>query len=223
MGFQYSCFISYRQGQEELTRTFINELTIALNNYTEPLLDDNKLKAYVDIKKNYGGVFLDINLFQALCNSVCMILIYTPNYFSCNHLYCTREFLAMQLIEEKRFEIAQIPVNQRLKSFIIPVIFRGTDTFPPSIKNNSKIYFDFSKYSLAKPNIRDNSEYVGEIEKIADHIRTLYNQYIFHNNIDLIDQIQFPSEEEALNFVKQNPSSISPFPGRKENYELHVS
>lgn len=215
MAFENSCFISYRRGQEELTQTFIRELENALKSYIEPLLDK---KVYVDYKDLQAGDFLDRGLAQALCKSVCMIMVFTPKYFSSEHLYCTREFLAMETLEKKRFEIAGITPDQQQHSFIIPIALRRPDCMPLKIKRK-RLYCDFSKYTLVEPNISRNPNYVQKIDEIADYIYERHQEFCQYNDQHDYDNFPFPTEADALAWLNDTmklPLPNPPFPGRQE-------
>ena len=54
-----------------------------------------ELQIYRDVRRLQGGDFYNRELARSLYESVCMIMIYTPTYFSAEQLYCTREFAAM--------------------------------------------------------------------------------------------------------------------------------
>ena len=122
MPFQYSCFISYRHIPGELSKRFIEELKKALESYVSPWV--NGLGVYVDYDRIKGGDYFNKALERAICESVCMILVYTPDYFDKEHTYCAREYESMKKLEKERIKHGQM-------SLIIPIIYRGRiDSLP---------------------------------------------------------------------------------------------
>jgi hypothetical protein len=71
----------------------------ALRCYLEPYFD-NEDELFVDTEQLGGGDDLDRKIARAMCESVCMILIYTPKYEA--HAYTRREYAAMRLLEAER-------------------------------------------------------------------------------------------------------------------------
>ena len=59
-----------------------------------------------------------------------MVMIYTPTYFSRDHVYCSREYAAMTQLERKRLS----GLSERSHSLIIPVILRDFGRLPDEIK-----------------------------------------------------------------------------------------
>src|SRR5690349_8199636 len=99
MPFKYSCFVSYCHGKEDLVKTFIRELKTALKQYLDAYLDE---EVYIDEDRLQGGDFYNEKLAEAICQSVCMIVVYTPKYE--RHPYCLREYAAMEELELKRLQ-----------------------------------------------------------------------------------------------------------------------
>src|SRR5215510_8791933 len=91
MPFKYSCFISYCHGKEDLVRTFIEELKKALKRHLDAYLDEG---VYIDEERLRGGDLYNEKLAEAICQSVCMIVVYMPKYE--RHPYCLREYAAME-------------------------------------------------------------------------------------------------------------------------------
>jgi hypothetical protein len=170
MAFKYACFVSYCHGQYELVKTFMDQLKAALKAELEPLLDE---EVYVDEERLRSGYHYNEELAKAICQSVCMIVVYSPRYE--RHEYCIREFEGMELLETRRRELLGLS-GDLARGFIIPVILRGGDDVPNRIKQH-KHYSDFSKFSLASTDIIRNPEYVEEIRKIASVIYERYKVF----------------------------------------------
>ena len=125
---------------------FIEDFHDALSSELEPLIDP--LRVYRDVLRLEGGDFYNQALARSLCESVCMIMIFTPTYFNSDHTYCTREFAAMCRIEE-----ARLRANAE-HGLIIPVVLRGFDQLPDEVKSRRQVYkfdqFLMSDEKLAK-------------------------------------------------------------------------
>jgi hypothetical protein len=169
MAFRYSCFISYCHGQHGLIRGFMDQLRTALKAELELLLDE---EIYVDEERMKPGYRYNEELASAICQSVCMLVVYSPRYE--RHDYCVREYEAMERLEKKRLELLGSSLPGR--GFIIPVVLRGADDIPSRIKSQTH-YADFSRFTLASPDLIRNPEYIGEIQKIAKVIHEHYQLF----------------------------------------------
>jgi len=96
MAIRYGCFFSYAHGRHELMQRFKATLADALRCYLEPYFD-NEDELFVDVEQLGGGDDLDRKIARAMCESVCMVLIYTPKYEA--HAYTRREYAAMRRLE----------------------------------------------------------------------------------------------------------------------------
>lgn len=163
-GFKWACFISYRHGEGDLSQSFIKELYRALQSSINANFT-GKLNTYLDEARLRGGDIIDHELATNLCKSVCMIMVFTPFYFDSEKRYCSQEYKAMEMLEEKRSKLA----GEQL-SLIIPIIFKG---IPPKGITTRKFY-DFTKYSLLEPEIIKNPQFYKDIEEIAQTILQTY-------------------------------------------------
>lgn len=188
MPLQYSCFISYCHGEGELMRRFIEDLTTALKSYLEPFFDE---KIYIDEERLEPGYFYNETLATALCQSVCMIVVYVPKYE--RHSYCLREFEAMERIELRRKQVTKLG---RDKGMIIPIILRGS---PPEKIRSRRQMIDFSKYTTVSPKISRNKAYVEKIDKAAKSIYALF-QELKSGGQDVCsncDEFALPTEQDV--------------------------
>lgn len=160
MGFRYACFISYCHGQYELVKGFVDQLKAALNSELDPLLDE---QIYIDEERLKPGYRYNEALARAICESACMVVVYSPKYE--RHEYCVREFEGMEKLVSKRLALLGSAAD-RAKGFIIPVVLRGDDDLPAKISRNIH-YANFSKFTLASPDMIRNPFYIGEIQRIA--------------------------------------------------------
>ena len=161
-----------------------------------------------------GGDFLDPAMAHALCKSVCMLLIYTPNYFNTTHLYCAREYRAMLLLETERLRQLKKPLSTEC-GLIIPLVLRGVDSLPKEIRLN-RAFYDFEHFSLTSRELAKNRQFEDIIRKIA---RAIFDR---HNLLTPIsdqltcdcDNFAFPSDADVLPWVQMTVAPATPFPFR---------
>lgn len=206
MPFQYSCFVSYRHIEGELSERFIKELSEALVSYVSPHCD---LGIYVDSERLQGGDYFNATLERAICESVCMILVYTPNYFDEKHSYCAREYQSMKELEKER-------IKNRQYSLIIPIIYRGKiDSLPEEIKHNLQLY-DFSKFTLCPGdvNIQSNPNYVEKLDKIGIRVRELYELMAMESDpCEDCNEFRLSTDADVQDLIEES-RYVSCFPGR---------
>jgi hypothetical protein len=176
MAFKYACFISYCHGQHDLVKGFIDQLKAALKSELEPLLDEG---VYIDEERLKPGFKYNEALAKAICQSICMVVVYSPKYT--RHEYCVREFEGMEKLEQQRLKLLGASSGDE-RGFIIPIVLRGGDEVPERITRN-RHYANFSHFSLASPDIVRNPEYIAEIRKIADVIYERYKAFT-HTSTD---------------------------------------
>jgi hypothetical protein len=218
MVLEYSCFISYRRYDEELAKSFIENLKHALQSELVFYFED--MHIFIDKEEIPGGVYSNTKIRNALCKSVCMILVYTPNYFSEKHLYCTQEFLLMKKIENKRNQMLRLKNNEVEESNIIPIILRAPQENHMHHLNHTRSTYDFSRYSLVKPNIVKNSKYVGQIQQIATYVDNIHKRLTKAPHDIQYTDIDFPDRNESLKWIrklnKKDGSVDLRFPLREE-------
>ena len=140
-GFKYACFISYRHGQGDLIKDFIEELQKALENRLGLL--GVSLKVFVDTDRLKPSYSVSPGLAEAICQSVCMVVVYNNGYFDKTNPFCAKEFCAMLELENERLRANNIDPKLNL---IIPVLLRKSDRLPPEIFDRNPC--DFSDISV---------------------------------------------------------------------------
>lgn len=166
MAIRYGCFFSYAHGRHELMQRFKATLADALRCYLEPYFDDEN-ELFVDTDQLGGGDDLDRKIARAMCESVCMILIYTPKYEA--HAYTRREYAAMRQIEAERSKWYALPSH-----LIIPVIMtHHPDRLPLQI-TESTFYVDFSRFTMATADLKSNPDFLPDIDRMVRRIVTHY-------------------------------------------------
>lgn len=207
----YSCFISYCHGQQDLTLKFINQLTHAIKAYLEPYLDE---EVYIDTERLKPGYQHSEAIADAICRSLCMIVVYSPRYEK--HKYCLREFEAMREVERNRQALLGKKA-MRGKRLIIPIIFRTRigGEIPDELKE-ADVYCDFSTFTTASSDISEDADYVGQIEKIAQVIVEHYND-LDHADYDITgscENFELPSEDDVADWRRSPHVNNKRFPGR---------
>ena len=162
MAIRYGCFFSYAHGRHALMQRFKSALADALRSYLEPYFD-NEDELFIDTEQLGGGDDLDRKIARAMCESVCMILIYTPKYEA--HAYTRREYEAMRLIEAERAKWYTLPSR-----LIIPVVMtRHPEALPPPI-SDARYYVDVSHYTMATLDLMSNPDFLPDIDKMVKRI-----------------------------------------------------
>lgn len=166
MAIRYGCFFSYAHGRYELMNKFKTALSDAIRCYLEPYFD-NENELFIDTEQLGGGDDIDRRIARAMCESVAMIMIYTPKYES--HPYTRREFAAMQALESERSQWYELPSR-----LIIPVILTMHPAKLPPQVAESNMYVDFSHFTMASGDLMSSPEFLPDIKKIVNRIALHY-------------------------------------------------
>lgn len=205
----YPCFISFRHFGDRISEAFIKQFCECLSAELLPLTGQ---QPFIDSKRLQAGHSLKDEIADAICKSACMIVIWTPQYFNEEYLWCTMEYKAMKDLEEKRLE--QLPFSEKSKRIIIPVIYRGSIFYPEKLKDI--MYLNFENFTLYEAEMIQNKVYASEIKRLAeyitDRIKTFETKNIRYwrdcNNFSL------PTETEAKDYVNKVSSNTQDFPFR---------
>ncbi len=201
MAFQYACFVSYRHhDQSQIAERFILDLCSALRNELAMQLDED---IYVDRQRMQIGTTFNEALASALCRSVCMVMVYTPTYFSRQHLYCAREFKAMEGIEGSR--LAHLSERDRREhGLILPVVLRGMGSLPDELRNRRHCY-NFERFSLTSRELARNKAFEAEVREMAEVIvqRKRLLDAVGTDMTCNCNQFTFPSEDHVRPWVDQ--------------------
>jgi hypothetical protein len=190
--FEYAAFLSYSVGVEPGVNEFYGDFRDALARQTGFWLP--KLRVYLDQQRLQGGDIIDGTLARAMCHSVCMVVLFNPQYFDTEYTYCAREYQAMLKLEERRLGLSPPGASEGL---IVPVIIRGT--LPKEISDRRKS-FSLSKELLADGNLKSES-----VVKVLDSIAE-----VIHNRW----QVQRPIEDKICGlcpgFELPSAADVSP-------------
>jgi hypothetical protein len=216
MPFKYSCFFSYAGFSEQqavVAKRFVDDLGKAIQ---DEIWSFVRLPVFVDRTHLVAGDFFEERLAKCLCESVCMICVFTPTYFDEGRTFCAREFRAMELLEESRMPRLQ-PEHG---GAIIPISFRGHHYLPPYIKDRRHCY-DFSGFTLAERNFQKNPKYSQHILSLCEKIFLMHKHFQAAENhpCDDCQQFRLPTETQIgpwLRDVVGKPWQ-PPFPGIEED------
>lgn len=214
MAFEYACFVSYRRLQFQSYRNLVAKFVQELRGYLEMHNPGNiELKVFIDEHDIQVGSPLDVRIAKALCNSTCMIMMYTAPYFQRSHPFCAREYKAMLELQQKRLDYlqqqnVQLPDQQRL---VLPVVVSSGGELPREI--TALRYLEFPKY------VRGyfNQKHIAAIEKIGQQIINLHYGLEAHSHQMGHDCAQFhlpPENQVLLDWIDtiKTPTLPSPLP-----------
>jgi len=210
--FKNACFLSYRHGQRQIKQRFITEFRDALASELELLRDEG---LYVDLGRLNGGDFYNEALARALYESVCIVIVYQPNYFDTKHPYCAREYRAMCALETRRLSLLG-NLEDRNHSVIIPIVLRGESAIPPEIAARRQ-YDDFSKFMLLDEELSRHPLYAPKIKQIAEYIDARCQ--CFEDTeipFDDADEFRLPDEDETKAWLRELHLPRMKFPGAGE-------
>jgi TIR domain len=206
MPLTYSCFISFRHGQD-LLREMVEQLEEALRYELETLTSK---PVYVDNQVRVGD-FYNQALATALCQSACMVMIYVPTYFDASKTYCTREYKAMRVLEQERLQLLGLSAPQQ--GLIFPIVFRGLESLPPEIKDH-RAYYDFTSFALGSRRISKNLKFNTQVTEIARAIADRCQQLetLPDSSFAACDQFALPDEIDVVDWIKTVKRPQSAFP-----------
>lgn len=210
MPLRYSCFISYRHRPDD---DIVPGLVSSLQKELSLWLD---MDVYIDKERLEGGDFFNNELARALCESVCLIVVYTPTYFSKQHTYCAREYKAMEELEEQRLHELGLPKNKQ-HGLIIPIVYRGEEKLPENIKKDRN-YHLFEAFQVSGRDNLKNPEYAEKIKEIAEYIgkRCDELQVVEDNVCAGCDTFSFPTEHDISSWIEDMLPPKPILPGREE-------
>jgi hypothetical protein len=203
MQFENACFVSYRHPDADgaLAARFIDDLSAALKSELGAWMNE---RLYVDRERLKPGMFFNQSLAYALCKSICMVVVYTPNYFHVDNPYCALEYITMERLEKRRF--ARLPGKQQ-GGLIIPIILRGAKDLPSTLRDR-RLYVSFEGFTLYSERIAYNPYLEPEVRKIVEYIddyRKLFAR--LPEEIDC-NSFAFPTQKEAMDWLRESPSSV---------------
>jgi hypothetical protein len=150
----------------------------------------------------------NLELARSLCQSVVMVMLYWPTYFSLDHSYCAREFKAMEKLEEERLKL--LPEHQRSKKFIIILAIRGGKDIPSEIRHNRHVV-DLLQDTL-DPNMLRRRSFISAMVKVAEAIQErqqLLSEYAKDTRNDCSD-CRLPEVHEVEPWLRQIRQNETP-------------
>jgi hypothetical protein len=141
---------------------------------------------------------LDPALADELCQSACMIVLFTGAYFSKRHPYCTREYLAMRELETKRLAKLDVSVSKK-NGLIVPVVLRNLDQMPAEMKG--RMWADLQEFQEEESGLARPRSYFEEIRKLASYVAARYRELSALPDDELCNGFQLPDEDAARDFL----------------------
>jgi len=208
MPIKYSCFISYRSLSVDVARDLHVSLDSELRLWTH-------LPIYRDETRLHGGDFFNRELALALCESACMVMIYTPTYFDRDKTYCAREYKAMEILETKRLEQLGYERNYQ-HGLIIPIVYRGIDFFPAYV-SGVRNYYKFDTFHICSKAYLRNNQYQDSIKAIAKYILERCNELnaLDVDPCEICGSFEIPPAEEIHGWLSPLLPPKPIFPGRR--------
>jgi hypothetical protein len=235
MSFQHLCFISYRNGDRddrEGTDPRRRDIQDTLNAFANDLRNELKRELLTHVNPRKCLIFLDqdsecltegdhlLNTFgQAICKSVCMIVIFTRHYLDQKHLTCAAELEGMIRRLNDRCQKAGLPANQ-YNTWIATAVFREEERVPAILKEH--LWYDFTGYANSSQPLRDNPTYQGYIKNLAKKIADFYealddsdSNADFCADCDTFALLNPETDRDALlSFVKKHKIPVQTVPPR---------
>jgi hypothetical protein len=163
--FKYACFISYRDVSAQIAK----EIKEILSAEFEQLLEEKVREVYLDKERLKGGVLFNKKLAEAICRSVCMVVIYAPVYFNRDKTYCAKEYQAMEKLEAERQKLLGAGGN----GLIIPIVIRGWDKVPAQIRETRTLY-NFEGFCQGGRRLVKTRDCYRRLREIAEYIAERY-------------------------------------------------
>jgi hypothetical protein len=145
---------------------------------------------------------------NALCESVCMIMLYLPTYFEHSNSPCDREFKGMETLEKQRLQLINDPLCKK-NSLIIPILLRGKDEDSHLQKlSGHRTIYNFKKYAhlteMSRKERKKQAHYQNDIGEIATHIVTqcLWLEKCLEDPCGNCAEFSLPpSEQEGVEYI----------------------
>ena len=195
MPFKYACFLSYRVGAEPGANNLYLTLKQKLAEQVDLYMPG--LGIYLDRERLQGGDLYNSELAHALCHSVCMVVLFSPQYFDAEHTYCAREYQAMVRLEGLRLGLSEQDIP---KGLIVPVIIRGS--LPQAIREQ-RHSFSLSDHLLVAADL--GRKPVGRV--LRDIAELIYQRYLYQKSIEqrlcrLCPGFELPSPTDVADMIR---------------------
>lgn len=182
MSLKHACFISYAHAKGKLINSFVEKFSEVLSDELEAYFDED---LWIDREKLNTGEDLELALAEAICKSVCVVVLFFPRYT--RREWCMRELAHAERIERER--LSQLKgCYTPSRGIIIPVVLRGDPEDMPEIIKR-RVWANFKEFSLADPDITHNPEHVAIVIKMAEYIHDVYKEICRackEQNIDIL-------------------------------------
>jgi hypothetical protein len=124
------------------------------------------LDAFLDEDRLKGGQFYKEALATALCESVCMVSLYWPTYFSLKYPFCSREYKLMEKLETQR--LLKLSAAEQQNGLVIVIALKDFDKLPAEIRT-SRLCYDFEKVAMSR-NMTSHPQFRADMREIRRYI-----------------------------------------------------
>jgi hypothetical protein len=213
MPFEFSCFISYRHSSVKSASPYVRDF---VDGFAEELDRWVDFPVSFDADRLSAGDFVDESLAAKLYRSACMMVLYTPNYFSTVKTFCSREYFAMLDLEHERLPRLQNGAGSH--GLIIPIALRDHPGMLTQLsraeqqwchhsgsqpKNRLGLNFEqFTKKRQLQPGGNMHPQVLEVCRAIHDKCQAF--QSLIHNEGDLFDccdRWSLPAEREIAAYL----------------------
>ena len=204
-------FLSYSRVENELSEPLIKEFYELLMNEVHKLQRESVIRC----SSEFHSEVSDLTSYQftgeeqtarVLCESACMILVFTPNYFSEKNTRCAKEYKAMENLEESRLKDFEIQYSDH--GLIIPVVFRGWSYLPDELKKRHP--YNFEDCLISNNSFKDQQFAISQIKQIAKYILNFYEKL----SIEDCKKFSLIDEDDQLKKWLKGISTTKKFFGR---------
>jgi hypothetical protein len=194
--YKYAYYISYQSGgglaEENLIYQVAQKLKSDLEKELSLYFEVNERGVYLDRIKLNGENIFDI---QVLRQSMRMICILTPNYFSENYSICAKEYRAMEIRETALAKLFPELLSQELK-LIVPMILRTKAAIPKAFQQRECI--DITGFSIENGKLINPNSYQNICRHLAEgayELSEIFKQHKFAYKYDIF--ISYSSKDLA--------------------------
>ena len=161
MAFSYACFISYKNLEHRANTEVLEGIVNRIHMETEMSVG---LAPWHDQERLKTGYIFDTAIGEAICASICMVVLYTPPYR--RSTYCRREFEAMESLAQRR---RQIIGNSRPElDFILPVVVRKDPSGVHEKIAGKNQYIDISADLTSFDKLASVCETIAELQELCE-------------------------------------------------------
>jgi hypothetical protein len=174
MPIEHTCFLSYPHPRKEgsVLDIFVQDLMAELDQRLDGFLPGD---VYCDKPRLRPTYNYDIALSEAICRSICLLVVYCPEY--ARREYCRRELDLMDRINNRRRD--SLGVSAGKHHFVALVSLENKRYLPTRLLETSWHVADFSSYmrlpNVGERRIRKSKLLEQQVQDLAEAVRELHD------------------------------------------------